>query len=361
MMRRPQSAECKAQSAECKVQSAKRKLRKASRPAWACGLVLLAVGLLPAARHNPNPGFEFGVNPSYDDNVFQYSVRDESLFVYRAAPQRFPFRSLDDVVLNVSGRLSWQPRVIHRHTTQLGLGLVAHEFLSNPVKNYLSASVRARQYFTRGLYVEGSYLLIPGYLIRFYRVPGSTSDYQPCTFTEHLVSLQAGGRWTGWLDAAPFIRYEIDDYQEPFAFYRTAALRAGAGATFQVLSWLGLGLNYEFKAANSQHVAPDISYLQHEGEAVLKPKLGRFGLDIGYDYAGRGYTASAQVDTTHAERIDATTGVFGRLSCALAQGFSLTADVRREARNSSSPYKADIDDVKDYTQWKAGLGVRWGR
>jgi hypothetical protein len=322
---------------------------------------LLAPAWCPAARGRSAFGYEFGLSTDYDNNVFQYSPRDESLFVHRNAPQRFPFRSLDDMVVNVTGRVWWRPRLIRRHVTQVGLGFAGHEFLSNPVKNHVSVSLRARQYFARGLFVGVNYLLIPGYTIRYYRAPGTSGSYQPCRFTEHLIGIAVGGRLAEWLDAVPFVRYEIDDYLSPFAFYRTTAWRMGIEGTLQPYRQLGIGLNYEFKSASSRHVAPDISYNQHEAGIELEPKFGPVSLGLGGDFTWRGYTASAGVDTTHAERQDLTGGAFGRVAWTLAKGFTLTADVRREGRNSASPYQADIDDVKDYVQWKAGLGVRWGR
>lgn len=321
-------------------------------------IVLALVGKTLAA---PGLTFTAGASADYDDNIFQYSARDESIFTYRGQPNRFPFRSLDDAVVDVTGRLTWRTSLVAGHTSLLGVSAAGHQYVSNPVKSYLSGSVRARQYLNPSLHFEASCLFIPRYLIRYYHDPRQFTSYVPCTFAEHLAVLDAGWMPLKWLELAPAVRYEIDRYQAPFEFYNSTAWRAGIGLRCAPFRVVGLGAAYEFKASRSRaDSGPDVSYDQHDAAISVKPKLGNVELAVGCDYTWRGYTAAALVDTTHAGRVDATRAVFAGVTLALTQAISIVGNYRFERRSSVSPYRADIDEVKDYTQNVVGLGIRVG-
>jgi hypothetical protein len=323
--------------------------------------VVMLSGLVGLALAAPGLTFTAGASVDYDDNIFQYSARDESIFKYREQPNRFPFRSLDDAKVDISARMTWRPRLLRQHTTQLALAAVAHEYLSNPAKSYLSGLAKARQYLARSFHAEVSYLLIPRYLIRYYHDPRQFTSYRPCTFTEHLVSISAGWKPQTWLELMPSVRYEIDRYQAPFEFYNTTAWRGGADLAFTPLKALGLSATYEFKAARTGRVtSPDVSYDQHSAGISLKPHLGPVVLELGYDYERRGYTASAAVDTTHAGRVDATQAIRAGVTVALSRAISVTGDFRHEVRSSSSPYRAEIDEIKDYSENVVNLGIKVG-
>jgi len=320
--------------------------------------VLALVGVILAA---PGLTFNAGASVEYDDNIFRYSDRDESIFTYRVQPDRFPFRSLDDAAVSVNGRLTWRTSLIAGHTTHLGVSAAGHEYVSNPVKSWLSGSVRARQYLSRNLHFEASYLLIPRYLVRYYHDPRQFTSYVPCTFAEHLIGLEAGWVPTRWLELTPKVRYEIDRYQAPFEFYNATAWRGGIDVSCAQFRAVGLEAAYEFKASRSRpDTSPDVSYDQHDAVVSVRPKLGKLELEVGYGHTWRGYTASSLVDTTHAGRVDVTQSVFAGATVALTHAVSVVGSYRFERRSSFSPYRADIDDVKDYAQNVIGLGIRVG-
>ena len=335
-------------------------------------LLMTAVGCwqVGASSHSAAPvTYSVSAGCTYDDNVFHYSPQDIDTFIHNYEGHRGKFasvRSLDDAVVNVSGRLLWRPKVIRRHTTQLGLAVSAHQYVSNPVKSHLSAALRFRQYLSKALHAEGSYLVVPRYLIRNYPVPGQGTDYEPCTFAEHLLGIEVGCRM--WelapigqaATVTPFLRYETDNYQPSFAVYDTRAWRTGAGAEVTLTRWLDAEGSYEFKAAAARGPNPDISYGQHDIAVGLKPSLGKLSLDLGYDYGRRVFTAQPEADSTHAGRIDVTTTIRGHATLSLSPRLTLVLEYDREARNSSSPYRADIDEVKNYTENRIGLGVRLG-
>jgi len=321
------------------------------------GCVLAAASAQAASRLS----FDLGGAVGYDDNVFQYSPRDESVFTYHENPAEFPFRSLDDAVVEIAGRLTLRTSIIARHTTHFALGASLHQYISNPVKSYVTADVDVRQYFAKSLDAEFGYALYPRYLIRFFLDPRQSTSYKPCAFTEHLVTAQVNWRPLRKLELKPFARYEVDRYQSPFEYYDTKAWREGCEFNFTPLRRLELKFAYEHKAARTgRTVMPDISYDQHNAGVRVKPKFGRVTLELGYDYAWRGYTATPAIDTTHAGRVDAIQSVVAGASVALTKTLAVTIDFRHDARTSSSPYRADIDDVKNYVENFAGIGIRFG-
>jgi hypothetical protein len=319
--------------------------------------VLAAASAQAASRLS----FDLGGGVGYDDNVFQYSPRDESVFSYHENPAKFPFRSLDDAVIDVTGKLTLRSGIIPRHTTHFALGASLHQYISNPVKSYVTADADVRQYLARSLFVEAGYVLYPRYLIRYFHDPQQSASYKPCTFTEHLVNAQVSWLPLKKLVLKPFARYEVDRYQAPFEYYDTKAWRGGCEVDVTPVRRLELVAAYEYKGARTgRTLLPDISYDQHDAGVTVKPRLGRVTLELGYDYAWRGYTASPAIDTTHAGRIDAIQSVVAGASIALSRAVAVTVDFRHDARTTSSPYRADIDDVKDYLENAVGIGIRAG-
>ena len=305
--------------------------------------------------------FDLGGGVAYDDNVFQCSPRDESVFTYHQNPTKFPFRSLDDAVIDVTGKLTLRSGIIPRHTTHFGLAATLHQYVSNPAKSYVTGDIRVRQYLAKSFYVEAGYVLYPRYLIRYFHDPRQFTSYKPCTFTEHLVSAQVSWRPLKKLELKPFARYESDRYQAPFEYYDMKAWREGCEFDITPVRRLELAAAYEHKGVRTGRTAmPEISYNQHNAGVSVKPKFGRVTLELGYDHTWRGYTATPAVDTTHAGRIDAIQSVVAGAVIALSKAVAVTIDFRHDARTSSSPYRADIDDVKDYVENVAGIGIRFG-
>jgi hypothetical protein len=308
--------------------------------------------------------FDLGGGAAYDDNVFQYSPRDESIFIYHENPAKFPFRSLDDAVIDVAGKLMLRSNIIPRHTTHFALDASLHQYVSNPAKSYVTADADVRQYLAKSFYVEAGYALYPSYLIRYFHDPQVFTSYKPCTFTEHLVNAQVSWQPFKRLELKPFARYEIDRYQSPFEYYDTKAWRAGCEFNIRPVRRLELAAEYEYKGARTgRTVMPDISYDQHDAGISVRPRFGRVTLELGYDYTWRGYAASPAIDTTHAGRIDVIQSLNAGASIALSKALALTIDFRHDARTSSSPYslyRVDIDEVKDYLENVAGIGIRFG-
>jgi hypothetical protein len=327
--------------------------------------VLTVLSLPGSATARPVLTFSAGLNANYDNNVFEYSPQDESTFIYRfnqgINPKRFAaVHSLDDLVADITLRGDWSPRVIHAHTTTLGLSFTGHQYVANPTKSYLSAAAHARQYWARGAYAEASYVLIPHYLIRYYRALDGSAIYWPCAFAEYLVTLKANVPLGRVAELAPFGRYEIDSYVSPYQVYDTRAWRMGVDAGVAPVRFLNAGATYEYKSAQATGPAPDISYYQHDVAGSLEPHWGPFGLVIGYGQSWRYYTTTTAQDSTHAGRVDVVIAPSAKATVRLGSRVALVGSFGRESRSSTAPYRSDIDEVKNYTEWRAGLGIRLG-
>lgn len=301
----------------------------------------------------------------YDDNVFCYSPRDESSYLYRSHEgsnrQRFAgVRSLDDMMVDAGLRASWRCKPIKRHTTTLSLGMTGHQYLSNVSKSYLVGTVRIRQYWARGSYVEGNYLLIPRYLIRNYRNPANPLEFVPCVFTEHLGGLKMSLPVTNWLTLLPQVRYEFDRYGVPFTAYDSRGWRLASDVDCSCLRLIQAVGSYEYKRMQASGPYPDISYQQHKVGMTIRSVWRQFGFGIIYEYTGRDYTASRERDITHAGRVDRSHLLKTFFSWRLASRLRLDCEVGREQRDSFSPYRADIDEVKDYRRHMVRLGIRHG-
>lgn len=314
---------------------------------------LLAVALCFASI-----GWQAKLDLVYDDNVFEYSPSDLGEFQRRAAPERYPFRSADDLSANAGFNLAWRYRAFLRPGA-LELRTRLYQHFSNWEKSYGSLAIEAGQ----GVWPDGrlavAYLYLPNYLIRYYRAPGS-ADYSPCTFAEHLATVRFRQR-IGSFAVAPFYRHEYDDYRQPFDHYDTRAHRPGLGVEWSPEPTLRVSLDYELKLARARGPVPDVSYRQHAGGVRLltRPRrLERFSLEVGYSYALRQFTTAnpGEVDPTHAGRADRIESA--DIVASYRTGApTLLVGYEFEWRQTDSPFSDRIEDVKSYRASRVRLGV----
>ena len=318
-------------------------------------LLLAPVGALSA----PNLAWRFEFAPTYVDNVFEYSPADLDSFLHGVNPERFAARSSDDLDASVGlgCALHWR---LGGRPGSAGLRTRFHGFVSNWEKSYGLAAFELEQAAWRGGEVRLSYLFLPDYLIRSYRVAGGGADYVPCRFAEHLVSARVEQR-LGNFSAAALVRHESDDYTAAFDYYDTWAWRLGPELGWRLRENLKVSGSYEYKLAAARGPAPDISYTQHGiGVRVdTRPmSFDRFGVVAHYDYARREFTTAnpVSVDPAHAGRVDdiSRAGVELRWRQGGAT-FSLGYEAEWRSVLAASSY--EIDDVKEYRKNSIGLGV----
>jgi hypothetical protein len=322
---------------------------------------LLVLGLVGAAGSAPNIEWQGQFRITYDDNPFEYSSTDLERFRLRASPNRFPLRTSDDLDADIGLGLTCRYRLADRGGT-FGLRTRLHQYVSNPEKSYDLATLEVGQGLWRSGRMNASYLYLPSYLIRYFRNPATsdTGDYIGCTFSEHLASVSLRYR-LGSAALQPGYRYEYDDYLPAFDYYDTRAHRMGAAADWEPLRTLSLTAGYEYKLAAARGPVPDISYDQHEGRVsvLTRPrKLSRFSIEAGYSFARRRFTTKnpGEVDPGHAGRVDQieSVSVEGRYQLP---GAALVAGYEFEWRGVSSPYRASIEDIKNYRAGRLSLGV----
>ncbi len=325
--------------------------------------------------------FTLSFNTIYDDNIFRYS--DDYLydFQHQIRSYRFPFRSCDDfiVLLNPSLRISGflMPKSIIP-ISHFYLNYKQYQYTINAEKSYQIFSMAVNQSFTKKFSSEIEYLYIPRYLIRYYQDPlsnigsSASTKYIPCLFSEHLFTVEMVYKLTTFLSGSsnvkPFLRYEIDNYERNFDFYDSKAIRYGVNVSSVIIKKLSLELSAEQKHNWAKGPKPDISYLETNftlGAKYLIPKFWhdqirklKIGIDV--DWAIRKYTTqnTYQTDPFHRDRTDNKYGWKINLNYQLSKMIELHGKYEQEFRKVKSPYRADIDDIKDYKNNQIGIGIK---
>ena len=209
--------------------------------------------------------FEAGIQFTYDDNIFLYSPKDLNDFRKSIRAYRFPFETSDDFITTLTGSVKVRPNLFRQKPTIFSLLYRQHVYAVNQVKSYQLFSLGISQNVAKPLTFEIGYLLLPKYLIRYYKDPTSQASpptYIGCEFTEHLVSFEPNYRFKKQLSLIPFYKYEIDDYAAKFDFYDTKAHRLGLNASYRLRAMFELSSGLEYKIAQAKGPVPDISYNQ---------------------------------------------------------------------------------------------------
>lgn len=327
--------------------------RQASRSARRVGAgVILLVAVAAASLTG-----SYGVELTYDDNPFKLSRADHSEFRRSTNPARLPFRTADDLDVLTHARLAWR----FRPASQVILTTRLHQFVSNWQKSYGVGGVVVEQRFGRQLALTASCVFQPDYLIRYYRNPQTpdTGDYAACRFSELLPGVELDARIAGFR-FRPRYRFEFDDYVREFDHYDTRIHRPGAAVAWSPVAGFTLAAGYELALAQARGPAPDISHVEHALEATLttrperRPELSFAGT---YSHARRAYTTTdAEADPAHAGRRDVIE------SAGLEAGYDfgrveMRAGYEFEWRSVASPFRAAIEDVKEYQRSRVTLGV----
>jgi hypothetical protein len=306
-------------------------------------------------------GWQAKLDLAYDDNIFEYSPSDIDGFRLRTAPNRYPFRSVDDLGATAGFNLTWRFRSLRRPAV-LELRARLRQQFSNWERSWGTLALDATQGLWPDARLTAGYLYLPEYLIRYYRDPalGASADYVACSFAEHLAGIRLRQRF-GNFALTPGFRYEIDDYRPTFGYYDTRAIRPGIGLDWQVGRGSTVGLDYELKLASARGPVPDISYRQHAAGIRLRTsptRHDRLRFDAAYRFAHRRFTTtnSPGLDPAHAGRTDITESVDLELRYRLGSPV-LVCGYGFEWRETDAPASDRIDDVKDYRANRVRLGI----
>ena len=301
------------------------------------------------------------LNFTYDDNIFEYSPKYLEEFINKINPERFPFETYDDLYTNYDFRILIRNKFIGQHTTTFNLNVTGYNYLINQQKDYLIISTGIRQSFGK-LATKFEYLLIPDYLIRYYRDPQGT-EYIGCTFAEHLFTLKTNLRLNP-LEFSAVMGFEIDDYIKNFDIYDSKAIRIGPCIDLSLLRVIKVGINYELKSSRAKGPIPDISYLQHKIRISTNLKTGvpRFSeMTLAYQLKYRIFTTEVSpiLDTPHSGREDITHKFTTTYKFPIFTNLFISFNYGYEFRISSSEVYPDIGDYKNYNKWMAGCGLEF--
>jgi hypothetical protein len=319
--------------------------------------------------------FDVGARLTYDDNIFLYSQKDRNDFRKSIKAYRFPFETSDDFITTLTGSVKVRPDLFRQKTTIFSLLYRQHIYAVNRVKSYQLFSLSISQNVAKPLTIEIGYLLLLKYLIRYYKDPTSQVSlpaYIGCDFTQQLFSFGPNYRFKKLFSLTPFYKYEIDDYAAQFDFYDTKAHRLGLNASYRLRTLFELSGGLEYKIAKAEGPVPDISYNQLGwkigagfGQQKLTEgfKLRNLKIEINYSQDRREFVTdnSPTVDPFHSGRVDKIQNFKIGLELPFSQVVSMSVGYELEKRDVSSPYKEQIDDIKDYNNNKIGFGLNLRR
>jgi len=217
------------------------------------------------------------------------------------------------------------------------------------------------------------YSLLPRYLIRFYRDPTSAvtpPSYITCDFTEHLFTAEVKTEIRLHplyrMILTPFYKYEICDYTKKFDFYDSKAWRFGFVARQVIAKQIELNSELEYKILDAVGPAPDISYEQLYWSlgtciGLLKADNPRIGVSYGQERRKYVTDNPPTIDPFHRDRVDKISNLKLELKVRLSKDIIVRSIYELEMRKVTSPYKEDIDEIKDYNDNKFILGLNLRR
>ncbi len=309
--------------------------------------------------------FDYSINTNlnfvYDDNIFEYSKQYLEEFISGLNPEHFPFETYDDLYTTYGMDILIRNKFIGRRTTTINLNFTGYNYFINQQKNYSIISTGIRQSFGK-IAIKLGYLIMPGYLIRYYPDPMGI-DYIGCEFTEHLLTFKTNLKLSK-LDFGLVVGYEIDDYIKNFDVYDSRATRGGPFFEFSPSGTLDLKFNYEFKSSTAKGPVPDISYVQHRIglQPVIKmnfPKLSKLGFEYQLKYRIFTTEFSPILDTPHSGRLDVIQIFRTDYKFPIFTNLYLSFDYAYEFRNSHSEVYDEISQYKNYNKWSAGFGLEF--
>jgi hypothetical protein len=257
----------------------------------------------------------------------------------------------------------YAPLQIAGRRTDINIFYRQYLYTINTQKSYQLISASVNQQIVNRFNIELGYLLMPSYLIRYYRNPlGLSTDYIGCIFTEYLLTARLRYRLTG-LTLTPFFQYESDNYIKNFDYYDGYAARYGLNVFIHKLSFVNISASFMRKEFYAQGAVPDISYNENQFMLRLTPKLSKtkFNLSAQFQYERRVFTTGNpfEIDPYHRDRIDSKYTLDIELSYQVSRNFEIYTGYEFEQRKVVTPYQIDIQEIKDYNNNKYRLGIRF--
>jgi len=298
----------------------------------------------------------------YDDNIFNYSQKYLDEFLKQIRPYRFPFDTYDDFVTNVGFNLLLRNRFIKNLTTTFNLKVSLYSYLINCEKDYQSFLTGLRQSLGK-FALRFEYLLMPRYLIRYYKAPEG-EDYIGCKFSENLLSLKFSYLPNDRMNFSMAFKKEKDNYIESFDCYDSKASRVELIGELVLTKFYESSVEYEFKDSRANGPVPDISYQQHlfRLNNLFRTKFPKFSkIEWEYELKYRIYTTEVppELDSPHSGRLDTTNLIKLGLEAPLFTALIVTFSYSYEFRNSFSDVYKDIAEYKNYRKVVGSAGFKF--
>lgn len=315
--------------------------------------------------------YNLNIDFNYDDNIFAYSQSHIDDFLNHVQPYRFPFEAHDDLITSLDFGLLLRNQFISKRTTTFSFNLGSDNYLVNNQKSNQKYGLGVRQSF--GQYaLRISYEVIPGYLIRYYRNPlGTSIEYIGCEATYHTIAAKVSFETVQNITLSGGYGHRWDNYIEEFNRYDANGHILFFGIDKQLRKNLDFGFNYAFLSSQNDsadivssvtELTPDGSFYQHSLNTDIILRANVFlptTIKCSYDYSYRSYSSSNTEDSLHFGRRDHRHIINLSTSFRLLTGIQLRFLFAWQWRNATSEILPNIDDIKDYTRYKAGAGLEF--
>lgn len=315
--------------------------------------------------------YNLDIDFNYDSNIFAYSQSYIDDFLNYVDSYRFPFETYDDLTTSLDFGLLLRNQIFGKRITTFSFNLGSDNYLVNSQKTNQKYGFGVRQSF--GQYaLKISYEVIPGYLIRYYRNPlGTSTEYIGCEATYHTIAAKASFETIENIKLSAGYGHRWDNYIQEFNQYDANGHIIFFGFDKQLRKNLDFGFSYTFLSSHNDsadmvssaiELTPDGSFYQHSlnGDfslrvnAILPTTIG-----LSYDYSYRSYSTSSAEDSLHFGRRDHRHIINLNTSSRILTGIQLRFLFTWQWRNATSEILPDIDEIKDYTKYKAGVGLEF--
>jgi|GEM_PF-773824 len=314
--------------------------------------------------------YECDITFAYDNNIFTYSREYIDDFMNHVQPYRFPFETYDDLYTESDLDLRLRLKLFGNHTMTFNSGIRIRHYAINRQKDFQRLTVGVRQSFNSWA-VKGSYHIVPGYLIRYYRDPlGTVTDYIPCKVAYHIFTGKITLPMITVVSPAVIYRYSIDDYVEAFEIYDARAHTMGVKTMITLTKALMVDVSYDFKTSSLDRLVnidggtdepiPDGAYYQQKVAADIQIRgiahLPVF-LSLGYTYSFRNHRSEQPDDRMHYGRQDHNHTISIETRIKIRAGLMFSVTYMHSVRETTSQVFPAIDMIKNYSKDRIGTGL----
>ncbi|HET6372168.1 MAG TPA: hypothetical protein VFG76_02600 [Candidatus Polarisedimenticolia bacterium] len=338
----------------------------------------------PAAHASTEHPFTLGVSLQgrYDDNILQLSDRDLQRFEDDPSSDRFIIESTDDVIAELEVDLKWKASIFPRRLTRLGLSADANRYVENDVKDYEEYTASVSQELTASRRHLGSLRLAATRTPHFYlrqlkdddrsATLGRTvrdeavyaQDEYGVSYVQEIVRERLEGS-LGWSARVRDYDAHFDSRDGTDEFWSLGLSARPFGD-----SKIALRVFYETGSLEAEGdlrrtaVEDDDVSFDHDtlGLEVGFPwgETHRGRLELQAERETRDYTTDNSTDSSHFGRDDDRRDYRLHLTQGLGPHLDLSLDLRRRSNDAEFPAgAASSDEVTDYEEYRAGLGLVW--